>query len=114
MNKMQEHLLRAGNELGLRVITPFQLRLDSGRIFLAEALLPDLGGYPNGMIVGQSLDNYVAICAELKKLGYGLSVYGEPPPTEAYDIEGYKEMFIEWGWSGDKAKKPDWMRKANE
>jgi hypothetical protein len=112
MNKMQEHLLRAGSELGLRVIVPFEVCLDSGRKLLAEALLPDLG-FPNGMIIGQSSTNFLSICDELKRRGYGYSVYGEPPQTEEFDLESYKEMFMEWGWSGEKAKRPDWIVKPS-
>jgi hypothetical protein len=108
MNKMQEHLLRAGNELGIKVIVPFELSLASGKKLSAEALLPELSN-PKGIIVSQSMTDFLAICDELKKLGYGLSVYAEPSSNEKYDVENYKEMFIEWGWSGDKAKKPDWM-----
>ncbi len=110
MNKMQEYLLRSGKELGIKVIVPFELSLASGKKLSAEALLPELG-YPNGMIVSQSSTNYLAICDELKKLGYGLSVYAEP--SHAYNVENYKEMFSDWGWSGDKAKKPDWMTNPN-
>ena len=33
----------------------------------------------------------------------------EPSPNEEYDVENYKKMFIEWGWSGDKTKKPPWF-----
>lgn len=108
MNKMQEHLLRAANELGIKVIIPFELNLGSGRRLLGEALFPELSN-PKGIIISQSFDNFLSFCDELKQLGYGLSVYAEPSPNEEYDVEGYKEMFVEWGWSGDKAKKPDWF-----
>lgn len=107
MNKTQGFLLRARKDLGLRVIIPFELHLDSKRKLSAEALLPDLG-YPNGTIVSQSSDNFLALVEELGALRYGLSVYGEPSPNEEYDVESYKDMFIEWGW-GSKNEKPSWF-----
>ena len=110
---MQEHLLRAGKELGIQVIVPFELKLGSGRKLSAEALLPELSN-PKGMIVSQSSTNFLATCDELKKLGYGFSVYAEPSPHMDFDLESYKEMFIEWGWSGDKSKKPDWLARPHE
>ena len=108
MNKTQEYLLRAGTELGIRVIFPFELSLGSGKKLLADALLPELGS-PKGMIVSQSFAEFRDYEDELIKLGYGLSTYYEPSSHEEFDVESYKEMFIEWGWNGDKAKKPDWL-----
>ena len=108
MNRMQEHLLRAGKELGLEVIVPFELTLPSGRKLTAEALLPELG-YPKGMIVTQSSDDWGNFSEELGTLGYGISTYGEPPPTENFDLEGYVEMFSGWGWRDVNERKPDWM-----
>ena len=97
MNKMQEYLVRAGNDLGIRVIVPFELELNSGRKLKVEALLPDIG-YSKGMIVSQSSKGALDIIQELKNLGYGYTVYDEPLPDEVYDVKSYKEMFIDWGW----------------
>jgi len=109
MNKMQEHLLRAGKELGLKVIAPFELTLPSGRKLVADVLLPDLG-HPKGTIVTQSSDDWDNYRKELRTLGYGISSYGEPPPSEDFDLEGYAEMFSEWGWGNVNERKPDWMK----
>ena len=47
---------------------------------------------------------------ELKNAGYGFSVIDEPRPDEEFDITAFKEMFREWGWSGQLGAKPAWMR----
>jgi hypothetical protein len=108
VNRLQEYLLRAGRELGIRVIVPFELELDSGTLS-ADALLPDLGN-PKGTIVSHTYEDLHPFGNELGKLGYGVSVYGVPPPTEEYDVESYKEMFKEWGWASDEKRRPEWMR----
>ena len=108
MNKLQAYLVRAGNELGIQVIAPFELKLESGARLCAEALLPQLGA-PKGTVVIQSYDEIRHIADELKKLGYTFSSFGEPLPNEDYDVEGYMEMFRDWGWASDEERKPDWM-----
>jgi hypothetical protein len=110
MNKMQEFLLRAGRDLNIQVVAPFELVLDSGKKISAEALFPQLGA-PKGTIVYQSINSYQEILDEIKKMGYTCSVFGEPLPNEEYDPESYKEMFTEWGWTGENNKKPAWFLK---
>jgi hypothetical protein len=36
----------------------------------------------------------------LKRAGYGFSVLDEPQPDEKFDLNAFKEMFLDWGWSG--------------
>jgi hypothetical protein len=108
MNKMQEHLFRAGSDLGLQVVIPFEITLKSGRRVVAEALLPELGA-PRGTVVFRSFDDCLNIHNDLKDLGYTCSAFGEPQPNELYEVESYKEMFAEWGWMGPKDKRPLWF-----
>jgi hypothetical protein len=108
MNKLQDYLVRAGNDLGITVVAPFTLILDSGRKLSAEALLPELGA-PQGTIVFQSSNDYWEIVGDIKKLGYTCSAFDEPSPEEAYDVESYREMFIDWGWTSKEKPKPEWM-----
>lgn len=108
MDRMQDYLIRAGEELGIRVIVPFELLMDSGRLLSADALLPDLGA-PKGTIVLRSSDEVSRVAAELEKLGYTYSVFGEPLPGEEYDVDSYKEMFSDWGWAAESERKPRWM-----
>lgn len=108
MNKMQEYLLRAGNDLELRVVAPFQLQLNSGKKVIAEAVFPDLGA-PKGMIIVQREHDISGSEDELIKSGYGYSVFDGPLASQEYDVEPYRKMFIDWGWSGEKERKPNWM-----
>lgn len=108
MNKLRGYLLRAGDDLGIKVIVPFILLLKSGRKLSAEALLPELGA-PNGTIVCKSTDDYLEILNEIKNEGYTCSSFGEPLSNEEYDVESYKEMFLDWGWTSKERPKPEWM-----
>jgi len=86
--------------------------LPSGEKVMAEALLPQLGA-PKGMLVFQSFqsdDKVWNISNELSKLGFGCSMYCEPPPEEIFDAENYKEMFVEWGWTSEADLMPEWMK----
>jgi hypothetical protein len=96
MNRLQESLARAARELGHRIIAPFELTVDAGRVLVADALFPDLGA-PRGMLVVQSYDALRPFLDEFESAGYGYSVIGEPPVREVFELEGYREMFNDWG-----------------
>jgi hypothetical protein len=106
MNRLQAFLVRAANDLGLEVKVPFEVILPSGQKVMAEVLLPQLGA-PKGMLVFQS--DVWDISGALEKLGFACSMYDEPPPEEIFDLESYREMFSEWGWTADTPSKPKWM-----
>lgn len=108
MNKLQEFLRRAGTDLGIQVIAPFELTLGNGRKLLVEALLPELGA-SKGMIVVRMYDDLREISDELVRLGYGYSVLDEPLPNEDYDVETYVELFRDWGWGAENERRPGWM-----
>ena len=109
MNRLQEYLARAGNDLGIQVIAPFEITVGAGKRLLAEALLPQLGA-SKGMLVVRSYDDIQNISNEVTKLGYGYSVLDEPLPNEDYDLESYEEMFTDWGWASESKTRPDWMQ----
>jgi hypothetical protein len=46
---------------------------------------------------------------ELSERGFGISTFSEPHAEEVFDLDGYAEMFAEWGWTGNAAAKPTWM-----
>lgn len=108
MNKLREYLLRAGQDLGISVIAPFALTLRSGNKFHAEALLPEFGAL-HGTIVCLSASAYLDVLDEIKEMGYTCSSFEEPLPNEDYDLESYKEMLLDWGWTSKEKPKPSWM-----
>ncbi len=107
MTNCQVELERACRELGLKIIIPFELELESGKVVRAEALLPELG-YLNGHLVSTNWE-YVKWISEIALTkNYGLSIYGEPRNDNSFDLQSYIEMFSDWGWNSDE-KKPSWM-----
>jgi cobalamin biosynthesis protein CobT len=114
MNGMQEWLARAAEELGVRVEVGYAMTLANGRELTSQALFPALGNRL-GTLVFSSRD---AIDSEARRalasLGYSISSFGEPLPAEAFDIDGYAEMFAEWGWAGKEENKPIWMLSVDE
>jgi hypothetical protein len=109
MNRMQEWLARAAKELDVRIIVGYVAHLPDGNSFPTQALFPDLGAVL-GTIVLDSAYKYDAVVRHrLLEQGFTISTFSEPLPNEEFDLEGYAEMFSEWGWTGDKSLKPEWM-----
>jgi hypothetical protein len=115
MNKMQDWLLRAARELGVRIEVNFVVKLPSGRELASQAHFPDFCA-PMGLLVFRWEDDLASASedarmarAALAEMGYAVSTFDEPSEKETFDIAGYVEMFSEWGWSGAGEQKPDWM-----
>jgi hypothetical protein len=109
MKRLPEWLWRACAELGLRVDLDFKLSLPNGLEMSVVARIRDLGA-ANGMLIFESYDEISNFTKELLDAGYGFSVLDEPSPQEGFDLDSFKEMFIDWGWSGELGHKPAWMR----
>ena len=109
MSRLQQDLIRTAQELGLRLSLDYAITFADGKTISFEAYLPDLGSPSGTLVSDSSLELDAATRNELRSRGLGLSTYGEPPPSELFDIEGYIEMFSEWGWSGEIERKPSWM-----
>jgi hypothetical protein len=109
MKKLAEWLWRACAELSLRVELSFKFTLPNGLEVTAVARIYNLGA-ANGMLVFASYDEIRNITKELLAAGYGFSVLDEPSTREEFDLDSFKEMFIDWGWSGELGRKPAWMR----
>lgn len=108
MTNLQAELRKACRELQLRIVVPFNLKIDDKDVH-AQALVPELGGR-NGMIVVTRFDELQGLGPKLLELGYGYTVLEEPFADEEFDLTSYAEMFSDWGW-GAEGKRPDWMIK---
>ena len=108
MNRMQQWLARAAEELGVRMVVGYVVHLSDGIAFPTQALFPDLGG-SLGMLVLDSRDTLDAPTrSALIDQGFSISAFSEPLPREEFDIDSYAEMFAEWGWTSERSK-PTWM-----
>ena len=109
MNRMQEWLVHAAQELGVRVILAYVAVLSDGKQISTQALFPDLGG-TFGTLVFDSMDVLDPEARrDLGAQGYSISTFSEPLPKEEFDLESYAEMFSEWGWTSNEMQKPAWM-----
>jgi hypothetical protein len=113
MSRLQESLLRACEELGLRIELDARGTLSSGRDIQAVARIPQLGA-ARGMLIFRSYQDLEGLGDELVSAGYGYSVLSEPPPNESWSIDSYKEMFSDWGWASESEEAPAWLTPASE
>ncbi|HYK81203.1 MAG TPA: hypothetical protein VEU95_16335 [Micropepsaceae bacterium] len=94
-------------DLGIDVITPFETTLTDGTRVEVSVLVKDFGA-KRGMVVNASYGMIAPYAKKLVEDGYGFSSnFGESP--ESYDRDSMIEILADWGWSGDPAKKPNWL-----
>ena len=109
MNRMQEWLTRAAEELGIRIVVGHVACLSNGKTVQAQVFFPDLGSV-HGTLVFSSVDAPDAVHRRhLVEQGFAMSTFSEPLPNEEFDLRNYADMFAEWGWTGDIGLKPVWM-----
>jgi hypothetical protein len=108
MNSLAAQIEKACFALGLKVDIGFTVSFDDGSEICAIARIRDLG-WPNGMLIVTSSNAFKDYSKKLANAGYGISVMGEPSQKGIFDLNSWRETFIDWRWSGDPALKPKWM-----
>ena len=103
-----EALSRACSVLGLTFEAGYTVQIDEDVVVEAMARIRELGD-DNGMLILAHYDEVEPFTQRLADLGYGFAVLGEPRDADAFDLDGYKQMFRDWGWSGALGTKPSWM-----
>ena len=99
---------KVAEDLKIEVISPFEVILSDGTCFVVSALIKDFGG-PKGMLVDADYDVLRPHLRGIRASGYGYSSsLGSAP--EKYDRASMIDVLRDWEWSGDVARKPDWMR----
>lgn len=106
--RLRERLKRAGDELGLRIEFDPRLSVRGALDLTPVARLLDFGA-DNGMLIFVDGRDLLSCTEQLLDAGFGYSVLGDGSPTEEFDLESFKEMSIDWGWSGCSESKPAWM-----
>jgi|SRR6185503_5270044 len=109
MTPLQAELQRAGQDLGLEIVVPYNLDVPGGVHIHAIALLPQLGAQ-KGMIIVSHFEDLQGAAIQLVDDGYGYSVLDDPSPSDVYDLHSYIDMFSEWGWGATSETRPDWMK----
>jgi len=103
-----EALSSACATLGLTFEPSYIVQIDENVALKTLARIRELGD-DNGMLILTRYDEVEPFTRRLADLGYGFAVLGEPKDTEAFDLDGYKRMFRDWGWTGALGSKPGWM-----
>jgi hypothetical protein len=99
---------RAGNDLGIRVETPFELTLKDGSRLKFEVLVKDFGD-KLGMLITTDHKKLDVARNELEALGYGYSTMSDYSQEDIYSVDNFKYVLKDWGWSGDPADTPTWL-----
>jgi hypothetical protein len=108
MSKLKIELEKACAELGLSV--KFDERISvNGKDNLKPLAHIESIGAPNGMLIFLSFEPIRSAGQDLCKQQFAYSVLSEPRPNEKFDLNSYKEMFVDWGWSGSPDAKPAWL-----
>ncbi|MBW1982134.1 MAG: hypothetical protein JRJ12_13035 [Deltaproteobacteria bacterium] len=107
-SKLKQMWQMAAEDLGIRIIAPFQLVLSSGVQIKAELLVKQFGAV-NGMLIITNYDQVAPFVDEITNEGYGFSVLDEPRDNEKYSREDFIELLADWGWSGEDSSKPSWL-----
>jgi hypothetical protein len=108
MNKMQEWLARAAGDLGVRIVVGYTAQLSGQKHITAQALFPDFGNrlgtlvFCSDQIISRSDER------ELVNKGYAISAFSEPLPNEKFDLDSYREMLSDWGWTSNGTR-PKWL-----
>jgi hypothetical protein len=61
------------------------------------------------MLVFGNYDEVKDHITEVDNDGFGYTVIGEPWPDETFDLESFKEMVTDWGWTGSSSSRPEWF-----
>lgn len=98
----------AADDLGLAVVTPFELQLPSGQRVRAEALVESFGA-PRGMLIFTDAAAVLPYDDEIEQAGYGFSVMDNPGPGAIYQASDVQVVLNDWGWGGEDSDRPAWV-----
>jgi hypothetical protein len=98
MTRLENDLTSACEALGITMDLGFTMSCPDGNEIRSIARIHNIGA-PNGMLVVGSFEEVEDYCGYLDSVGFGYSVLGVPGDNEVFDLESYREMFCEWGWS---------------
>ena len=105
MTTLESWISKACEALGLHADFAFVVDIGGGHRLVTVARIRNLGDQ-NGMLIFRDSNDLGQYGQRLVQHGYGYSVLGEPRADEMFDLESYREMFRDWGWSGPDAERP--------
>lgn len=94
---------RAAQELGIRVVAPYDVSLVGGRAARVEAYVQDFGSVRGAIVLSQRTGN---LAAEMNRNGHWHSILTES--HRAWDRKRFIDTLNDWGWFGPEGQEPDW------
>lgn len=101
MTTLERWISQACDALGLQADFAYVVDVGDDREVRAVARIRGIGAR-NGMLVVRKYDDVRPYAETLARAGYGFSVLDEPRPDEAFDLDSFKKIFVDWEWSGSK------------
>ena len=102
----------AADALAVRIEAPYTLIGTDGTEANCIAFLPDFGS-ANGAVIGclgdsgHKSDGKIKRAAESRKIYYSFVNFDA---YKEYKESRFKETLLDWGFFGDEARRPAWMR----
>jgi hypothetical protein len=105
--KLIERWRRAGEDLGIRVMAPAELRDAAGGPFMCEVFVADFGSPAGGWVVSQRTERRLR--RQLRTLGESLFLcIAGPRQPSAYSRAAFIQELEDWGWFGEPGGEPSW------
>ena len=98
---LAEELAHGAQILGVSVEFNYTVSLDDQTQLFAFARFPSLGA-ANGMLIFTGYEQVKPYWSRLADLGFGFSVLDEITGSGEFDVDAFREMLIDWGWSDVK------------
>lgn len=111
MSTGRERLIQACEILNLEYHLNHKVALADGTVFISQFYIPNFSN-PHGILVNNFdfMTTFRPYREEVAQMGIGASFWDiDSEERNAFDIADFKEIFCEWGWTGDPAQKPDWI-----
>lgn len=99
MSNLTQWISQACETLGLGVDLGFTVTVGHGHELHAVARIHNVDR-TNGMLIFYAYEDVRPYADELLHAGYGYLILDEPPINEQFDLEAYRDMFLDWGWQG--------------
>jgi hypothetical protein len=98
---------RTGEDLGIRVAAPAELRDWAGEPLLCEVFVADFGSPAGGVVVSRRTERRLR--PRLRALGKHLFLcIAAPRQQGAYSRGSAIQELEDWGWFGEPGEKPQW------
>jgi hypothetical protein len=108
INRPEKAWIDAANDLGIRFIHPYKFKGVNEEEYEVTGLLPEFGTGKGVLITNRKSDEEAVMMADLTN-DYSMTGLS-PRYYDKYDRESFIETLSEWGWIGEKSKKPDWIK----